>query len=535
MDRERQDWLPLWKEVADYILPHKYIWLMDDKTRKNRSAKNPNIADGTATAALKVLASGMMNGITAPSRPWFKLRLAGFGDDESWDARVWLDEVERRMLLVMATSNFYNSLATVYVDLALFGTAAMLIYEDNISVIRCYNMAAGEYLLGQSARQEINTFSRRIRRTVAQMVEQWGEENCSDSVKMAHKSGGANLTQERVVWHLVKPNSDRVGRYGNYPFIEYYWEEGATKGEVLGMAGFNELPGIFPRWETLANDSYGTSWPAAQALGDIIQLQHESKRKGQSLDFMNRPPLQADIQLADKPNALIPGGITFVQGVNTRKVEPLYTVNPPINEMMLDIRDIQARIREFFHNDLFQMISQLNTVRSATEIDARREEKLILLGPVLERFGVEALDPSIARVFAAMGRVGLIPPAPASISGAQLEIQYVSILAAAQSAVGVIPSERFVQFTGQLAAVYPPALDLPDFDAIIRDYGRDIGTKAKHVRPVAAVEESRRLRAEQLAAQQAANIGQALVGAGKTLSETDVGGGANALQQMMSR
>jgi hypothetical protein len=33
-------------------------------------------------------------------------------------------------------------------------------------------------------------------------------------------------------------------------------------------------------------------------------------------------------------------------------------------------------------NDLFRMISELDTVRSATEIDARREEKLVLLGPV---------------------------------------------------------------------------------------------------------------------------------------------------------
>jgi hypothetical protein len=270
-----------------------------------------------------------------------------------------------------------------------------------------------------------------------------------------------------------------------------------------------------------------------QAFGDIVQLRHESIRKGQSLDLMNRPPLQADIQLADKPTALIPVGITYVQGVNTRKVEPMYTVNPPLNDMRMDIRDIQSRIREFFHNDLFQMISQLETVRSATEIDARREEKLILLGPVLERFENEALDPAIARIYQIMLRSGLIPPAPESIQSASLEVQYLGILAAAQSAVGVIPTERFLALVGQTAGLYPPALDLPDFDELIRDYGRDIGVKAKHVRSKPAVEASRQARAEQLAAQQAANVGSSLVEGAKTLSETEVGGGANALQRML--
>jgi hypothetical protein len=142
----------LWRELADYYLPRRYTWLLSDTERKQKTAKNPFILDGTGTMAARTLASGMMNGVTSPSRPWFKLRLAGYDDDSSTPARLWLDEVTRRMLLVMAESNFYNALAIMYLDLVIFGTAAMLIYEDRESVIRCFNPNLGEFYIAQSVR-----------------------------------------------------------------------------------------------------------------------------------------------------------------------------------------------------------------------------------------------------------------------------------------------------------------------------------------------------------------------------------------------
>ncbi|MBK6911397.1 MAG: hypothetical protein IPH10_10795 [bacterium] len=136
----------------------------------------------------------------------------------------------------------------------------------------------------------------------------------------------------------------------------------------------------------------------------------------------------------------MPGGHTFVSGTSQMGgAKPAYQVAPPLGELSADIRDVQLRIREFFHNDLFQMISQLETVRTATEIDARREEKLVQLGPVLERFENEALDPAIKRIFAIMDRMGLLPEAPQSLQGADLEIQYVSILASRTDRCGCNP------------------------------------------------------------------------------------------------
>lgn len=534
--KDRQPWWTHWSTIADYFMPKRYVWLMNKGERQRYLSVNGKIVDATGTSAARILASGMMNGITSPSRPWFRLRLAGFADDVDYAARAWLDEVERRMLLIMAESNFYNCLAIMYIDLVLFGTSAMLIYEDFDDVICCYNNALGEYYLSQDSKLKVNTFSREFTWKVHQIVEKWGEENCSETIRNAYKLGGSRLQDDFDIVHLIEPNLPRKGSTlsPKFKYREYYWEMGGPTGEILSERGYFEIPGIFPRWELTGNDSYGTS-PAMDALGDVLQLQQESIRKGQSLDYMVRPPMLLDVQLQHRPTALLPGGQTFISGLNSGSVggKPAYQITPPIQEITLDIRDIQARIRATFHNDLFRMISELDTVRSATEIDARREEKLVQLGPVLERFENEALDPAINRIYQIMSRTRLLPEAPPSIREAKLEIQYVSILSAAQSAVGVIPTERLLQIIGNIAPIWPNAKNIPNIEELVRGYARDIGVKAKGLNPVEVTAQINAQEAQAAQAQQAAEMAPQAAQAGKLLSETDVGGGASALQQML--
>lgn len=527
---DRLPWWHAWREIATYYIPKRYIWLATPSERKDYVGKNGNILNATGTKAGRVLAAGMMNGVTSPSRPWFKLRIPGQDDDVDMAVRLWLDDVERNMLQVMAESNFYNALALMYIDLVFFGTAAMLIYEDDETIIRAYNNALGEFYLGQDDRLMVNRFAREFPMKVGQMVSRFGLENCSITVQNLWKNG--NHLAEYNVCHIIQPN---VGDYvvpRAFKYCEVYYEAGGPVGDALQVSGFHEMPGIFPRWEITANDSYGTS-PGMDALGDVIQLQHETKRKAQSLDYMVRPPMVLDISLQSRPTALMPGGQTFVSGASQVGAKPAYEVRPPIAEITADIQEVEMRIQSMFHNDLFQMISQLETVRTATEIDARREEKLVQLGPVLERFENEALDPGIKRIYAIMVRKGLIPEPPPSLNGVQLEVQYVSILAAAQTAVGVVPTERFLQLVGNLSGIYKDATLIPNVEELLRDYARDIGVKAKGLNSREDVDAQRQQQQQEEAAQSAAAMAPPAADAAKLLSETDVGGGASALQQIM--
>jgi len=532
---DRKPFWTLWRELADFYIPKRYVWLQTDRESRVRKAKNPFILDSTGTTAGRTLASGLMNGITSPSRPWFKLRVPGY-DDEGGPVTMWADEVARRMMIVMSESNFYNSMATIYLDLVFFGTAATLIYEDQESVIRCYNCALGEYYLSSDENGRVNTFGREFLQSAGQLVSRFGLDNVSETVRsLANNKDGGGKFKQLEVCHLLEPNFPGSGVAEKFKFIETYWEKGGPKGKALERRGFNEIPGIFPRWEVTGNDNYGTS-PSMDALPDVIQLQLETKLKAKGLDKAVSPPVVADIQLQHRPTALLPNGITYVTGANSVGVKPVYSgYAPPIQEMTEDIRDIRIRIQEVFYNPLFNMISQLDTVRSATEIDARREEKLVLLGSVLERFEAEALNPAIDRIFAVMERKGLIPDPPQEIAGQKLDVQYVSILATAQRAVAAAPTERWIALLGQIAAVAPETLAIPNWDELIRNYGIAIGVEARNMHTREEVEQIKQQQAEQQAAQQAAVVGPELVDGAKTLSETDVGGGSSALQMLLAQ
>jgi hypothetical protein len=533
---ERYSWWVAWGQLAQYLLPRRYRWLVTPNQMNRGSPINGTIMDSTGTIAARVLASGMMSGITSPTRPWFKLRIAGYGKDEINPVNIWLAECEKRMMHVFQESNFYNAAAVMYLDLGIFGTAPMIIYEDFENVIQCYNPCAGEYYAWNNERLYVGGLAREMTMTCRQIVKEFGLANCSQSIKNTYKTGGAGLSQEYKVIHFIKPNTGYVN--SRFAWCEWYFEEGATGSdpEFLRKKGFFDAPFICPRWDTTGNDAYGRS-VGMDALGDVKQLQQETKRKAQAIDKLANPPMVADVELKNQPASTLPGGVTYVSKKEGVGFSPAYqNFRPPVAEMMQDIGMIQQRIKEIFFNDLFLMISSLDTVRTATEIDARREEKLVMLGPVLERLQTEAQDPIIDRVFSIMSRGGLLSPPPPEIANAPIQVEYVSMLAAAQSAANTTGIERFLAQVGNIAGVHPEVLDIPNWDRMMTRYGMVLGNDPTDINTedeIAAIRQAK-LKAQQAAQMnQVADTSKGFADAAKNLSATDVGGGVNALQAML--
>jgi hypothetical protein len=540
MRNERQPFWEHWKTLSDYFLPRRYLWLQTSTPDRSRiQSRNPNILDATGTTAARTLANGMMNGITSPARPWFRLHIAGFLDDLDADSRVWLDEVERRMMLVMAESDFYNSLAVMYLDLCVFGTACSLIYDDPKKVIHCYNPALGEFFFAQDSCHKVNSVAREFFFTVEQIVGEFGLENCSQVVKDAWAFGGERRLQQYQIRHLIEPNISEKGAYARLPsgmqYTEYYWEVSQQDGTMLREKGYEDFPGMCPRWEVLANDVYGSSCPAMDALSDTIQLQHETKKKAQGLDKLISPPLIADIQLQNSPTSLFPNGITYVAGINNIGVKPAYQISLPIAELSADIQDVRQWIKTIFLNELFTSITDLQTVRSSAEINARQEEKLVQLGPVLERFESEALTPAIERVYHLMDRRGMFPDVPASLKGNTVQIQFVSILATAQSAVGTAATERWLQLIGAMSQLFPEAKAIPNIVGLVTDYGKDVGVPMKNINTPEKVQQILAAANQNQAQQEALAQSLGAARGAQVLANSDVGGGANALQIALGR
>ena len=519
---ERSSFIRHWQDLSDYILPRQARFTVTDRNRGDR--KNSKIIDNTATLAVRTLSSGMMSGITSPARPWFQLATPDPALNEFTPVKLWLDLVKQRMTTVFLRSNLYTTLPITYADLGVFGTNAFAVLEDDEDVIRCYSFPIGSYALGTSFRGNTDSIYREYQMTVRQIVGQFGLENVSLSVKNLWERGNGEAWIDVV--HAVEPNDEYDERKATSKYKRFrsvYYEKGAEGDRMLRESGFDDFPVMAPRWSLTGEDIYGHS-PAMDALGDIKALQLEQKRKAQAIDKMVNPPMVAPSSLRNQRASLLPGDVTYVDVQSGQAgFTPAYEINPRINELMMDIQENQGRIRRAFFEDLFLMIA--NDQRSnitAREIQERHEEKLLMLGPVLERLNDELLDPLIDRTFNIMMRMGLIPPPPKELEGLDLSVEYISVMAQAMKLTGITGIERFMAFAGNLAQAKPEVLDKIDFDQTLDEYANMVGAPPSMVLDDATVAATRKQRADQQAQMQQAELAAQSAQTVKTLSQTQL-------------
>jgi hypothetical protein len=532
-EARRPNW-PIWRDLADIYLPYSCPWLLN-KQQNEKLQLNPNFLTSTGLSALRTQTAGLMNGITSPTRPWFSL---GVGPDNSLlkhSSRQWLAVAQQIMLNVLARSNYYNIMAMSYFDLGLMASSGMQMFEDVDNVVRFQRFNTGEFYVEYDFTGKVRRYGREFFMPLSDIVQQFKLENLPTQMQAQYKNPTSRATKYRV-YHFVerKGNDPELGHPADrLAWREVYWMANTSElSEVLAIAGFREQPATFPRWS--AELELGNS-PAMDALADMKELRHIILKKGVGLEKIIDPPMLIDAALRNQPKSMMPGGHSYVPNLGAATgARPAYTLNIPIQELRLEIKDLELSIREIFHNDLFKMISQLDTVRSATEIDARREEKLVMLANFLERFENEQLDPVIERLFAICLRSGLFPDPPLEIQNADIDIKYISILSTAQRAIATAPLERLLGMVGQVAGIAPEVLDIVNFDEFVYSYGTDIGANPTVLRDQEQLAARRQAREEQLAQAQAMQTGASAVQAAQQLSETDVGGGANALQRILS-
>jgi hypothetical protein len=539
----RFSWAQHWQLLETFILPRRGIFINTAMPTPNTMMRglpvNQNIVDPTGTQAMRICAAGLLSGLMSPGRPWKKLKTVDIEvTDLDEEAQSWLEQVNERMDTVMARSNFYDTASQMFEDLTVFGSGPMLIYEDDEDVIRCYAPCPGEYFLASDSANRVGTFYRQFVMTVAQIVDMFGIENCPADVRGLWKTKGSSLEVERLIAHAIEPNFEinngsGIGKIpGPFTWREYYWVWGTASPIPLSERGFYDQPYVCPRWAVTSNDAYGRS-VAMDVLPDIMQLQVETMRKAEAIEKLVRPPLMADISMKNEPSSILPGHLTYVPSIGPDKgMRPIYTVNPQIRELMEDLQEIQRRVRTGFFNDLFLMMAQSDKDMTAYEVAQRQQEKLQVLGPVIERFHNEFASPAIKRVFRIMERKKLLPPLPKSLIDRPIAVEYVSALVIAQKAASTAGMEAFAKMTGYLAGAYPEAKTVLDPIEFLQIYGRMVNVPTQVTRPPEEIEAIMAQQQQEAQEAQAMAQAQAVAQGAETLSKTQLGTG-NALDALM--
>jgi len=534
---ERSSWVTHWSDVGRHLLPRNGRFFVSDRNRSGRDRYN-QIWDSTGTRALRVLGAGMMAGATSPARPWFRLAAGDPELNDYYPVKLWLEDTVRRMQRVFSKSNTYRALHQLYEELGAFGTAVSIVLPDFENVIHHYPVACGEYCLQQDYQGKINAVYREFEKTVGEVVNEFGEENCSSAVRNQYRE--RNLEAGVTILHVIEPRdaSQRDTEQAtpeNMPWRSVYIEVGGEDSTVLRDSGFQTFPVLAPRWAVAGGDVYGHS-PGMEALGDVRQLQQEQLRKGQAIDYKTRPPLQVPTSMKDRDRELFPNGITYYEPASLLPFDQVtpgggirsaFEVNLDLEHLLEDIRDVRERIRGAFYADLFLMLANAgpDTRMTATEVAERHEEKLLMLGPVLERLHNELLKPLIDLTFDRMLEAGaLLPPPPQELQGMDLQVEFISILAQAQRAIGMNNVDRFIGGALTIADKQPEVLDKVDFDRWV-DRAQDmLGVPPELVREDDKVAALRDARNKAMAAKEAVAASREQAATTKDLAASPTGG-----------
>lgn len=537
MMNERTKQEATWRQLSKYIDPTRGYFCEDDGSEGQR--KDYYLIDPYPMEAIGKCAAGLHSGLTSPSRPWFELSLQDTEKAEYHPVRQWLDDVRDILMDIYARSQTYAMLYNIEAEISQFGTAAALMLQDYDTAISHRSFTCGEYAGGVDAGGRVNAFARRFRLNARQMVTEYGRDNVSEAVRAAYDR--SDLTSPFYVEMLIERNDSYEPEklaLGNFPWVSYYWERGQDR-RLLRISGFHEQPFLMPRWQVVAGQVYGTG-PGHKALGNCMQLQRIERQKLRAIDNQADPAMIFPASMK-KANTM-PGAKNYVPDGTQMTAYPIIPPNAkPYVGIMELVREKRDQIASAFYNDLLAMLSsQNNPQMTAREIAERHEEKMLLLGPVLEQFDNEVLKPLTLRTFGVCLRNKLLPPMPEEISAGELKVNFVSLLAQAQKSASMPSVEKLVGFIGGVAALYPEAADNLNIDKAVRKSAALTGTPEEILRSEEEMEQLRKQRAEaQAAAQQQAQLANAaapakdLAQAARLMSEVPANGDGTVLDELI--
>lgn len=538
LKNERSSWEPDWREVSSFVDP--YGTRFPNEKVNDGKRKDQKILNNTATLSLRNLRSGLMGGLTNPAQPWFSLSLSDASKTRPTQVKAWLEECTDVMRAVFAQSNAYGALHTAYGQLGAYGVAAVLVDESEDPAkppIRLTPFPVGQFYLATNSEGRVDCCYREFDMTVRQLAERFGLENLRDCTKRLYEQ--KSFDKWIKVIHVIEPRKERdpEGKTTkDMPFASVYFEKGAGEGEYLHESGYKEFPVLCPRWDAIGEDVYGRA-PAMISIGDIKALQTMEMRKAEAEAKLVNPPMVLVGEIIGQRVGLSPGYVNRVPtSAGESGFKPVYEINPRLQELIADIQGVENRIKRAFFEDLFLMVSQLDNVRTATEIVERKAEKLLMLGPVIQSLEQELLDPLIKRTFRILYEQGRFDKAPPGLdlSESTLTVAYESPLAASQKAQSVGHIEAFMNLAGPIVSASQEAFMRVNFEELIKELAYKTGVTVNAVRDDEEVQRLKEQQAEAAAAQQQGEQAMQAVQSAKLLSEAQIQGD-NALGAMLGQ
>ena len=502
MEKQR----PLWELQAEYIAPRRFVKNPGEKGRVTRARK---IIKNQAGRSLRTYVSGMMNGATPRSRPWFNLTVNNTSKANSSAAKRYFHNTEAVINSHFQVSNLYRVLPMAYKDVGIFSNAAFAMLPHSRYGFYFYPYAIGTYAYSCDIEGDTNTFTRDFGLSVRQIVMNYAKLTPSgqidwtgmpDNIQQMWKA--ARYEDISILSQTIVPNrnfnsasynqldpADRkfqcyttINGPGNnitpqssQGFRNEVTAGGLKQDQFLKVSGYNYFPVITPRSEVGPEENYGVDGPGEIALDDIMTLQEMERYRLEAIHKLVKPPMVGHASLRRHQASILAGGITYVddQGA-VAGFKPAFQLDPRLAELIADQQEYTQAIRSAFFEDLFLSFlgQETKTHVTAREIDEKASERMATLAPALGQLDQDMNSKLIKNAQIILEEAGRLMEKPTELQGEELRPEYISILAQAAKASLMNSIERMANFTASISTTMqdPSLLKLLKAEETIRLY-----------------------------------------------------------------
>jgi len=481
-----------WADCYKYGAPERQQnFSSDSDVKSQRETERTDLYDSTASDALQVLVSMIMNGVTPANAIWFKAQPDGVDDlSVLTDGERWLEDAAQFMWRNIHAANFDSESFETVTDIVAAGWGVLYTDIDREAgggyVFESWHI--GNCFIGSTrADGRIDTIYREHEMTVEAMINTYGENNCHHSVIEKAKT---SPDDKMKLLHVIQPRKQVGSGQINkaMPFASYHID--INNNHILKESGYHEFPCSVPRLRRLPNSVYGNGQMTI-ALPDAKMANELMKNTVRSADLQ-----LGGMWIAEDDGVLNPHTVRIGprKVIVANSVDSMKRLDDGTNFQIADylLTNIQGGIRRKLMADQLPNIGTQQM--TATEIHTRVELIRQMLGPMYGRLQTEYLQSILDRCFGLALRSGALGQPPEELLGSNLSFKFVSPMARSQRMEEVTATEQYVMSLSQFAQVDQTILDNVDFDAVAVFVGNGRGVPQNIMRTAQEVQELRQAR-----------------------------------------
>lgn len=481
-----------WIDLGRWVIPHRMRYIQNQPEGQRN---NNHIVDGTHLLAHRSFVAGFLEGNTSSTRPWFRHVHPDQDINGATENRMWMDTLTRRVLSVLASSNFYNAAGQFYYDYGAINTGCHVIdeLEDRLHF---HTLVPGSYMVINNALNEADILVRKFTLNVKALVDAYGRkdkngkalwDNISPNVKNLYDR--SEYTEKVEVTAIYQKNdkfnpNEPVGGTNRQWCIHTYESCGSEKESSTDYFGMkygdddetflkisysSRKPFIVGKSDSSDNFEYGENGPTTMAIHAIKSLNKKAISKDVAIEKMLSPTVQGPAHLkksyiTTQANRYIPIDAT---GMAQGGLKNVYDVNPAVVALTTDVEDLRRMVDKFYFADFLLFLSMNPKTRTATETQAIINEQQLVIGPNLQALNWSYNIPLIDFVTDyVIEKDPHLPPPPEALQGEWLRIEMISTFAQAQRAADLPQINQYIDMITRVGQLDPSIFQKANLDRL---------------------------------------------------------------------